>query len=80
MTAYIRGLHRRLGTADIIAPLVERGLDMSRTSIVDLCSGSGGPMIEVVRMLRDNRHPNCSLVLRTCIRLRELQSLGTKIG
>lgn len=63
MTNYIRGLHGFLGTADIIAPLVERGLDNSGQGVVDLCSGAGGPMIEVVRSLRSKRESDYKLVL-----------------
>lgn len=63
MTAYIRGLHGFLRTADLIGPLVQRGLGCGSHRIIDLCSGSGGPMIDVVRSLRSHREFHCTLVL-----------------
>lgn len=64
MTAYLKSLHRTLGTAEIIAPLVNRGLRVSNNRIVDLCSGAGGPMIDVVESLRSQpAHSGLSLVL-----------------
>ncbi len=53
MTLYIAALHRLADTASAIVPLVQRGLDSGDTrQIVDLCSGAGGPMVEVVRRLK----------------------------
>lgn len=45
-TAYLATLQARFGLDDLILPLVQRALDVSgRTTIVDLCSGGGGPML-----------------------------------
>jgi hypothetical protein len=63
MTTYIRSLHQFLNMAEIIAPLVKRGLEKSVNQIVDLCSGAGGPMVEVVRTLRTDECSAPSLVL-----------------
>lgn len=53
MTLYIVALHRLMRTQDLIAPLLKRCLDKSsRKTIIDLCSGAGGPMREVMQILR----------------------------
>lgn len=53
MTLYIQTLHRIFDTATAIVPVAERGLVASPSSqIVDLCSGAGGPMPEVLLRLR----------------------------
>ncbi|WP_437541362.1 hypothetical protein WME97_26830 [Sorangium sp. So ce367] len=54
MTRLLVIMHRALGTREALVELVARALKESNTSnIVDLCSGSGGPMIDVVRTLRE---------------------------
>lgn len=54
MTRLIVVMHRALGTSEALAELIARALKESNTSnIIDLCSGSGGPMIDVVRILRE---------------------------
>jgi hypothetical protein len=54
MTRLIVIMHKALGTTEALAELVARALKESSTSnIIDLCSGSGGPMIDVVRRLRE---------------------------
>lgn len=54
LTRLIVIMHRALGTSEALAELVARALKESNTSnIIDLCSGSGGPMIDVVRILRE---------------------------
>lgn len=46
-------IHRWFGTADIIKAQLEPLLSQQQpTTITDLCSGSGGPMVEVVSQLR----------------------------
>ena len=53
MTRYIMTFHKMLGTADLLFPLVKRGLQHAETDLIlDLCSGSGGPMIEVAQKLK----------------------------
>ncbi|WP_441292959.1 hypothetical protein ACSRUE_23540 [Sorangium sp. KYC3313] len=54
MTRLIVVMHRALGTREALVELIARALKESSTSnIIDLCSGSGGPMIDVVRTLRE---------------------------
>jgi ubiquinone/menaquinone biosynthesis C-methylase UbiE len=54
MTRYIQTFHKVLKTSDLLTPLVEKGLSYSSsTHILDLCSGSGGPMIEVLEKLKE---------------------------
>lgn len=56
MTRYTMTFHRMLGTADLLLPLVKRGLQYTDTNVIlDLCSGSGGPMIEVAQKLRKSQ-------------------------
>jgi hypothetical protein len=63
MMTYLQSLHRMLGTADVIEPLVRRGLRESHV-IIDLCSGAGGPMIDVVKALRSkSEYADATLVL-----------------
>ena len=54
MTKYIAALHRKFGTSQIIAdnlsPIIEK---YKVRNILDLCSGSGGPMINTTRILND---------------------------
>jgi len=56
MTLYIVAFHRLLGTPSLIAPLLRRCLEKSdRKTVVDLCSGGGGPMCEVIQLLRQEK-------------------------
>lgn len=54
LTAYLQMLHRMLGTRDelvkLLAPLVRT---LPEPHILDLCSGSGGPMPDVAATLRE---------------------------
>jgi hypothetical protein len=65
MTRYIMAFHKILGTADLLEGLVEKGLKKSESPlIIDLCSGSGGPMLEVVEKLRTSgKFPDLKLLL-----------------
>jgi len=46
-------VHRLLGTSQSLAAIVAKAIKKTgATSIVDLCSGSGGPMLEVVDLLK----------------------------
>jgi hypothetical protein len=64
MTAYIQSLHKDLGTANLIVPLVNRGLECSDNRVIDLCSGAGGPMVDVVRIIRSQSPaPSTELLL-----------------
>lgn len=65
MTQYIMTFHKILGTAEVLEELVEKGLQKSEAPmIIDLCSGSGGPMLEVADKLRTSgKFPELKLVL-----------------
>jgi hypothetical protein len=65
MTRYIMTFHKMLGTADLLLPLVEKGLRYTNDKVIlDLCSGSGGPMIEVTQNLKKlPQHKNLKLIL-----------------
>ncbi|KAA3436814.1 hypothetical protein [Rufibacter hautae] len=55
LTRLIVVMHRLLGTTTDVAHLVNRALQYStRPSIIDLCSGSGGPMLGVAETLRND--------------------------
>jgi len=54
MTRFIMAMHRLLGTKEELAVLISRALLHSKEKkIIDLCSGSGGPMLEVRKILED---------------------------
>lgn len=65
MMRLILVMHNLLGTSPIIAELVAKLLRESNSStILDLCSGSGGPMPEVLQILHDKYNlTNISLIL-----------------
>ncbi len=49
MTRFIVALHRLMRTPESIAPLLERALARTETQeVTDLCSGSCGPMLQVM--------------------------------
>lgn len=53
MTRMIVVVHRLLGTSQNLSELLAKAIKKTgATSIVDLCSGSGGPMLEVVELLK----------------------------
>ena len=53
MTQMLIVVHRIFGTSKDLTGVVQRVLHESgQTKIIDLCSGSGGPMPEIVRTLR----------------------------
>lgn len=55
LTEMLIVVHRILKTSDDLAPIVERALlETGQRRIVDLCSGSGGPMVEVAKRLRQS--------------------------
>ena len=65
MTAYIQAFHRVFRTAPAVSDLIRRALERTpERRIIDLCSGAGGPMLEVARTLRqDPALANVELVL-----------------
>ena len=55
MTNMLNAVHRLMGTAETIASLLDPFLkDTQQTQILDLCSGSGGPIIDATHLLRSN--------------------------
>lgn len=65
LTRLIVVMHKILNTSDDLVPLIKRALDHSdKNIIVDLCSGSGGPMIEVFKKLvAEGEYSNVKLML-----------------
>jgi len=65
MTRYIMAFHRMLGTAGQLKELTEKGLTYAQTPVLlDLCSGSGGPMIDVFNSLKSSgAYPDLKLIL-----------------
>ena len=53
MTRYIAVVHQLVGTHEILAPLIRRLVEITPSKrLIDLCSGSGGPLPEIVRELQ----------------------------
>ena len=53
MTRYIIAIHKILNSQEDLDTLIKKIIDKTGTKkILDLCSGSGGPLIEVVKQLR----------------------------
>lgn len=65
MTRYIATLHRLFGTSDLIADALEPLIKRSGVrTILDLCSGSGGPMIDTIHILKkDPGHRDLHLTM-----------------
>jgi hypothetical protein len=65
LTQLIVVMHKLLKSSDDLIPLLKRALPYSHNNtIVDLCSGSGGPMIEVFKALRAGKgETNVKLIL-----------------
>lgn len=52
-TNYIVTFHRLIGSAGLLAPLLKRALAAGKTDeLVDVCSGGGGPIPDVLEALR----------------------------
>jgi hypothetical protein len=65
LTGLIVVMHKLLKSSDDLIPLLKRALQHSNNNaIVDLCSGSGGPMLEVFRALTAGKgESNIKLIL-----------------
>lgn len=65
LTRLIVVMHKFLNSSDDLVPLIKRALKYSdNNTIVDLCSGSGGPMIEVFKALvGEQGNVNVELIL-----------------
>ncbi len=64
MTRLIVVMHKLLKSADDLTPIIKRALKYTNNNtIVDLCSGSGGPMIEVFNNLEKAGVNNIKLML-----------------
>lgn len=54
MTHYVAAMHKILNTSETVADILAKALKQSPTKqITDLCSGSGGPMPEVMNILKE---------------------------
>lgn len=65
MTRMIVVVHRLLGTTDTLSEIIADTLKRTNAiNIIDLCSGSGGPMLEVIEKLRkDYGFSNATLTM-----------------
>ena len=65
MTRYIIVVHEIIGSAEVLTEILEKILKKTgKTNIVDLCSGSGGPMVSVFRKLKEKEsYKNLRLTL-----------------
>lgn len=64
MTGFLRTTSEVIGVPDAAAPLVLEAMDAAGTDrIVDLCSGGGGPVVSLVRRLRERHRRDASVVL-----------------
>lgn len=53
MTRYLVSFHRLVGTGEVVASLLDRALQRTgKARVVDVCSGGGGPMVEVFDSLK----------------------------
>lgn len=54
MTKYVAAVHKVMDTSESIAEILAKALKATEeTKIIDLCSGSGGPMPEVMKILEE---------------------------
>ena len=66
LTRMMNVMHRLLNTGEEMAELVDKGLKHAESNrIIDLCSGSGGPMPEVLHILRDKYQVNDPRLIMT---------------
>ncbi|MEM8965607.1 MAG: hypothetical protein AAGE93_04255 [Bacteroidota bacterium] len=65
MTRYIVAIHKLMDTPNTLAKLIDRVLTQTDSHhILDLCSGSGGPMLKAAKILRSEYgHQKLSLTL-----------------
>ena len=53
MTRYIAVVHQLVGTREALTPLIRRLIEITPSKkLIDLCSGSGGPLPEITRALK----------------------------
>ena len=64
MTRYLNCLHTVIGTAEILSTVLEEIVERTgQTHIYDFCSGSGGPIVDAVALLRERKNQNLQLIL-----------------
>ncbi|WP_108808651.1 hypothetical protein [Aquimarina spinulae] len=57
MTRLIVVMHKKFGTSEDMAMLLVDLIKRTKTKkIIDLCSGSGGPMLDTIALLRNQHH------------------------
>ncbi|HBE70503.1 MAG TPA: hypothetical protein DDW52_20330 [Planctomycetaceae bacterium] len=80
MTRMISVVHRWLKTDEKIAEILEAGLVQSgRRHVVDLCSGDGGPMIAVMKRLRESDRWEADSLNLTLTDLYPNQTTATRV-
>ncbi|PRY89856.1 hypothetical protein [Mongoliibacter ruber] len=63
MTRYISNFHKLLDSANLMKPLIEKGLSHTKEKVIlDLCSGNGGPMPDIFHDLQQKK-PGHKLLL-----------------
>lgn len=64
MTRYILLIHKLLKTKIDLVKLIEQLVQKTKSNTIhDLCSGSGGPMIEVIKQINDSSDGQLELIL-----------------
>lgn len=59
LTRLIVVMHKLLKSSDDLVPLIKKALSYSnKDTIIDLCSGSGGPMLEVFNKIKEEKGGN----------------------
>ena len=62
MTRYLMQLHKVVGTSDYLVPILDEILIKTKSRVIyDLCSGSGGPIVDAVRSIQE--HNDVQLIL-----------------
>jgi hypothetical protein len=82
-TAYLRTIERAAGAPALLAPAVADALDQSGCDrMIDLCSGAGGPVVDIVDALRaDGREVDLILsdIAPNRVALGSLAARGVKV-
>lgn len=77
LTLYIVTFHRLIGTCQAMRPLLISAMEKTKlNSIVDICSGGGGPMVD---MAREFQKPGSTPVLITLTDLYPNETAGQSI-
>lgn len=65
LTRYLNAMHKMMNTSELLADLLVKALGHAEEPhILDMCSGSGGPMIDTLKVLKDKHQmPDVRLTL-----------------